>query len=62
MAYGLGIIGCWIMSDAIMTMPCLHYFGKCLIWNEVLEAQEMLEVQQGEACQLKKIRRIKGER
>ena len=38
---------------------CVHWVDNdCEIKEEVAEAYRLLELQQGEACQLKKIRRI----
>lgn len=45
-----------------MTVPCIHFNGECLIKDEVKEAYVLLEIQQGEACQIKKIKRLNEKR
>ena len=42
-----------------LTTPCIFSNNGCAISEEVREAYILLEVQQGEACNLAKIKRIK---
>ena len=45
------------------SFSCVHSrSGWCEISEEVKEAYVLLEIQQGEACQIKKVRRLRGDK